>query len=595
MSSSIEALQSELNRLRLEVQTLQGTRGSERISVGNYLLARLAQLDVKQMFGLPGDFNLGFLDLVEDHPIMNWVGNCNELNAAYAADGYARIKGTIGVITTTFGVGELSATNGIAGAFSEMVPVLHLVGVPSTQELKSRPLIHHSLGDGRFDAYVKAAEQFTCHQGHIRSPDEAASVIDKALMECLTRARPVYLSLPTDMVDQEISSERLHTPLSRDNILNDPETEEFVLNLIETKVKEANADVVVLIDACVTRFDVRNETMEFLKQTGFPVFAAPMGKTAVDETWKRYGGIYIGSITPPEIKSHVEKAKVIISIGSLQTDFNTGNFSYNIPTARHIELHSNYTRVQYGTFNGIGFKQLLPKLTERLQQFYHMASKIPVTPYVNRLPQESSQNITQSWFWPRTANFFKPGDVIVTETGTANFGILDVPLPAKSTLISQVLWGSIGWSVGAALGAALANQEKSLGRTVLFVGDGSLQLTVQELAPMIRMGLKPIIFVLNNDGYVIERMIHGKRRKYNDISNWKWPQLLDVLGDRKTETMSYTVTTKQELNSLFESEVFSGEKCITMVEVMMDRLDAPRLLKLQAEMTSKSHAYASAD
>ena len=71
------------------------------------------------MFGVRGDSNLKFLDYVEDHPRIEWVGNCNELNASYAADGYARVReGSPGVVLTTFGAGELSCTNGIAGGQS---------------------------------------------------------------------------------------------------------------------------------------------------------------------------------------------------------------------------------------------------------------------------------------------------------------------------------------------------------------------------------------------------------------------------------------------------------------------------------------------
>lgn len=156
-----------------------------------------------------------------------------------------------------------------------------------------------------------------------------------------------------------------------------------------------------------------------------------------------------------------------------------------------LQLHSHHAQVQYAVFPNIGFKHLLPKLTERLQQFYPIASKIPVVPFLNKVPSQTTQIITQSWFWPTLGNFFRPGDVIVTETGalirihcsetklilesgTSNFGIIDVPLPPKTNLISQVLWGSIGWSVGAALGAALAGRDLNLPRTILFVGDGSL-------------------------------------------------------------------------------------------------------------------------
>ncbi|KAK0503810.1 pyruvate decarboxylase [Armillaria luteobubalina] len=590
MSSSTAdaAIQAEVNRLKLKLQALEVEDGSEQIYVGQYLLARLEQLGVTSMFGLPGDFNLGFLDLVEDHPTIDWVGNCNELNAAYAADGFGRVKEqSIGVILTTFGVGELSATNGIAGAFSEMVPVLHIAGVPSTAQQKTKPMLHHTLGDGR-----QVAEQFSVAQAYLNNPATAAVEIDHLLTECMTKARPVYLTLPTDIAYDRISSARLKIPLSGIPPPNEPDAEAFVLDKIEELVKEADGSVVILLDACVVRHHARKETQELVKKTGFPVFAAPMGKTAINESWERFGGIYVGSISHPEIKERIESAKLILSLGSLKSDYNSGNFTYRIPTARTVELHSSWTKVQFSDYPGIGMKDLLPKLTSRLQAYQSAALRYDVPRFHAVVPQEDNDIISQAWFWPTLSKFFRPKDVIVAETGTSNFGILDTPLPDDAILLNQVFWGSIGWSVGACLGAALAARDRGLGRVVLFVGDGSLQLTAQELSSMIRKDLKPIIFVLNNSGYTIERYIHGETRKYNDITNWKWTSLLETFGDVDgTRSKSYTTNTKEELTNLLDDPEFASASKIQLVEVMMPMHDAPRALKVQAELSGKTNAY----
>ncbi|KAJ7474831.1 pyruvate decarboxylase [Mycena latifolia] len=581
------------------VSPLQAEVNPDPIEVGNYILARLQQLKVTKMFGVPGDFNLGFLDLVEDHPSIDWVRNCNELNAAYAADGYGRVKDhSIGVVLTTFGVGELSAINGIAGAFSEMVPVLHIVGVPSTTQQKAKALLHHTLGDGRratiilsYDAYIKAAENFTISQGIITDKNTAAAQIDRVLTDCITRARPVYLTLPTNLVFEKISSERLKIPLSRAQLPNDPEVEAFVLEVLKL-AKEAQDDVVFLVDACAIRHDAREEVNALIRKTGLPVYSAPMGKTAVAETYERYGGIYMGSITHPDVKEKVESAKLILSIGSLKSDFNTGNFSYRIPAARTVEFHSDHTKVQHGVFPGIGMKELLPHLTARLEPCSPAALKVPVPNFSAMVPEEDNEIITHAWLWPRMSKFFKPKDVIVAETGTSNFGILDVPLPEQAVFVSQLLWGSIGWAVGSTLGAAFAARDSGLNRTILFIGDGSLQLTVQELSVMIRHGLTPIVFVLNNAGYTIERCIHGREHKYNDILNWNWTGLLGVLGDAGlAASKSYTVHTKRELSALLETKEFAEAGKIQLVEVMMQMHDAPRALKMQAEMGTKANVY----
>ena len=184
----------------------------------------------------------------------------------------------------------------------------------------------------------------------------------------------MYLTLPTDIVSQHISSERLKIPLSPAVLSHHPKTEDFVINLIHERVTAAGGEVIILVDACVIRHGVRKEVVDFLNETGFPAYATPMGKTAIDENDKRYGGvqivfqsncayidlffvlkIYIGSLSRPEVKDKVENAALIISIGGLGTDFNTGNFSYNIPTEKLVEV-----RPQNAAFNHALIMSLAP-------------------------------------------------------------------------------------------------------------------------------------------------------------------------------------------------------------------------------------------
>lgn len=145
-----------------------------------------------------------------------------------------------------------------------------------------------------------------------------------------------------------------------------------------------------------------------------------------------------------------------------------------LPTVTHSQLHSDHLTVQFATFPGIGMKRLLPKLTSRLQHFEPTAVKIPVPKFTLPLPKEDNEIISQSWLWPRVGQFFRPKDIVVAETGTSSFGLLEVPFPTGAVFVSQILWGSIGWTVGATLGAALAGRELGYKRTILFIGDGSM-------------------------------------------------------------------------------------------------------------------------
>ena len=234
---------------------------------------------------------------------------------------------------------------------------------------------------------------------------------------------------------------------------------------------------------------------------------------------------------------------------------------------------------------------VLKKVTEKMGQLNVQPGPKPT----NTIPKEDAEMstgpvISHDWFWPRLGQWLEAGDIVITETGTANFGIWETKFPKDVTALSQVLWGSIGYSVGACQGAALAAKETGNRRTILIVGDGSLQLTVQEISTMIRQGLKPIIFVINNEGYTIERFIHGMDSGYNDIGSWKHTEILSTFGADSAKSKSYQVKTKQEVNDLFHNKEFSSAPFIQVVEMFMPKEDAPRALKMTAEASAKNNA-----
>ncbi|KAJ3763941.1 pyruvate decarboxylase [Lentinula raphanica] len=563
------------------------------MEVGVYLLRRLEELGVKSFFGVPGDFNLGFLDLVDDYPGIDWIGACNELNAAYAADGYARIKtGNVGAVLTTYGVGELSAINGIAGAYAEMVPVVHVAGFPSLREQEDKPLLHHTMGDGRYNAYAQAAELFTHSHAILNDVHTAAAEIDRVLSDCVLQSRPVYIALPTDVAYAKISSSRLTIPLPRMPLRNDDHAEAAAIEEIVKLIEEAEGDVAVLVDVGAVRYNVVEEVRSFVETAGFAVYASPMGKSVVSEAYERYGGLYTGATTRPEIKAKIEDAKLLISIGALKSDLNTGNFTSRLNVARTVELHHTTTKIKFSEYAGVGMKYLLLKLASVLATKPGIRSKAltnPVPKWTYPLPQESDEKvISQAWLWARIGQFLQPKDVVIAETGTSAFGVLDIPFPDNAIFVSQILWGSIGWTVGSTLGAAVAAREKGLGRVILFIGDGSIQLTVQELSTMLREDLKPIVFILNNGGYTIERALRGERRKYNDTVNWGWPHLMQALGDVDgTRTKSYVVNTKAEMDELLNDAGFCAAEVMQVVEIRMRMFDAPYALKAGTPFGSK--------
>jgi pyruvate decarboxylase len=238
-------------------------------------------------------------------------------------------------------------------------------------------------------------------------------------------------------------------------------------------------------------------------------------------------------------------------------------------------------------------KAVLKKVTERLPKLnVQPGPRMPDNVIPLKHKKSSDPAITHDWLWPRVGQWLQKDDILITETGTANFGVWETRFPEGVTALSQVLWGSIGYSVGACQGAALAAKETGNRRTILFVGDGSFQLTAQEVSTMVRHDLKPIIFCICNDGYTIERYIHGMDATYNDIQTWNYRDLVPAFGAQDGHYKTFQTRTKDELDALFHDQEFSSAPYLQFVELYMPREDAPPALKTTAEASARNNAKA---
>ncbi|KAL6946879.1 Pyruvate decarboxylase 1 [Hanseniaspora vineae] len=558
------------------------------ITVGKYLFERLRQVNCNTIFGLPGDFNLSLLDKIYEVEGMRWAGNANELNAAYAADGYARIKG-MACLITTFGVGELSALNGIAGSYAEHVGVLHVVGCPSTSSQAKQLLLHHTLGNGDFTVFHRMSANISETTAMVTDLAAAPAEIDRCIRTTYITQRTVYLGLPANIVDLMVPAKLLETPIDLSLKPNDADAEKEVVDTVLELIAEAKTPV-ILADACASRHNVKPELKELINATQFPSFVTPMGKGAIDEQHPRFGGVYVGTLSDPEVKDVVENADLILSVGALLSDFNTGSFSYSYKTKNVVEFHSDHIKIRNASFPGVQMKFALQKLLSQIKPVVANYKPLPVPARKPaNAPVADNTILKQEWLWNELGNFLQEGDVVLTETGTSAFGINQSHFPTDAYGISQVLWGSIGFSVGCCLGAAFAAEEISKSkRVILFVGDGSLQLTVQEISTMIRWGLTPYLFVLNNDGYTIEKLIHGPTAQYNNIQPWKHQKILETFGS--TDGESIEVRTTGEWKKLAACPKFNKNDKIRLIEVFLPEMDAPSNLVAQAKLTEAINA-----
>ncbi|RLV90275.1 Pyruvate decarboxylase [Spathaspora sp. JA1] len=560
------------------------------VTLGRYLFERLHQLEVNTIFGLPGDFNLSLLDKIYEVENMRWAGNANELNAAYAADGYSRIK-RLACLITTFGVGELSALNGVGGAYAEHVGMLHVVGVPSIASQAKQLLLHHTLGNGDFTVFHRMSNNISQTTAFISDIHSAPGEIDRCIREAYVYQRPVYVGLPANLVDLKVPASLLDTPIDLSLKPNDPEAQQEVIDTVKQLIYQAT-NPVILVDACASRHDCKVEVEQLVDITQFPVFTTPMGKSGVNEDHSRFGGVYVGTLSNPEVKHAVETSDLVLSVGALLSDFNTGSFSYSYKTKNIVEFHSDYTKIRQATFPGVQMKEALQSLLKTVKQAINPSYLPAPVPSVKLIasPAPPATKLTQEYLWTKVSSWFREGDIIVTETGTSAFGIVQSKFPNNTVGISQVLWGSIGFTVGACVGAAMAAQEiDPKKRVILFIGDGSLQLTVQEISTLCKWECNnTYLYVLNNDGYTIERLIHGETASYNDIQPWNNLQLLPLFNAKDYETLR--ISTVGELNKLFNDKAFAIPNKLRMVEVMLPRMDAPANLVAQARISEATNA-----
>ncbi|EKH9927860.1 alpha-keto acid decarboxylase family protein [Salmonella enterica subsp. enterica] len=533
-------------------------------TVADYLLDRLAGCGIGHLFGVPGDYNLQFLDHVIDHPTLRWVGCANELNAAYAADGYARMSGA-GALLTTFGVGELSAINGIAGTYAEYVPVLHIVGAPCSAAQQRGELMHHTLGDGDFRHFYRMSQAISAASA-ILDEQNACFEIDRVLGEMLAARRPGYIMLPADV------AKKTAIPPTQALALPVHEAQSGVETAFRYHARQClmnSRRIALLADFLAGRFGLRPLLQRWMAETPIAHATLLMGKGLFDEQHPNFVGTYSAGASSKEVRQAIEDADRVICVGTRFVDTLTAGFTQQLPAERTLEIQPYASRIGETWFN-LPMAQAVSTLRELCLE---CAFAPPPTRSAGQPVRIDKGELTQESFWQTLQQYLKPGDIILVDQGTAAFGAAALSLPDGAEVVVQPLWGSIGYSLPAAFGAQTACPDR---RVILIIGDGAAQLTIQEMGSMLRDGQAPVILLLNNDGYTVERAIHGAAQRYNDIASWNWTQIPPALNAAQ-QAECWRVTQAIQLAEVLER--LARPQRLSFIEVMLPKADLPELLR----------------
>ena len=528
-------------------------------SIGDFLLRRLEEAGIRHIFGVPGDYNLELLQQLQDAGTLEWIGTTGELNASFAADGYARLNG-LGALLVTNGVGALSAINGVGGCYSEHVPVICIAGSIPLRSMDRSLGMHHTMADGKWDHFLDAYGHVTAAHARL-TPRNAATEIDRLIVTAWREKLPVYMELPSDIayLDIEVPA----SPLVLADSPSDPERLRSCISAIAERLIAATSPA-ILVDADADRFGVAPDLMALAEKMQAPVAVMNTAKAVIDETFPNYVGIYMGHASEPQVREAIETSDCLLAIGYRPIEVTTGDFSASLP-ANTIHARGYSVDVDDDNYQAVTLKEVLNGVIDAVPRVTNRGARVAPPVAAAYAHSDGSANLTQAAYWQAMQGYLREGDVLFIDNGTS-YALFGLKLPPKCTFVGSVNWGSIGYSVGALLGSLTAAPER---RHILFVGDGSFQVTAQELSTILRYDHKPVIFLINNGGYTIERGYLGKDETYNDVANWSYADLPKVFR-RDTSARSFVVRTVGDL----QNALSAPNDTMIFVESIMDPHDA---------------------
>jgi indolepyruvate decarboxylase len=540
-------------------------------NVGAYLIERLQSLGVSHVFGVPGDYVLGFFKQLSDSQL-NLVTTCDELNAGYAADAYARIRG-IGAVCVTYSVGGLKVVNATAQAYAEKSPLVVIAGAPGIKERIGNPLLHHKVRT--FDTQSKVFAEVTVASAVLDDPSTACGEIDRVLSEALRVSRPVYIELPRDMTFAPVKPPH-PSHLTQAEAASD---QKALQDAVDEAVRMINAaeQPVVIAGIELHRFGLQDKLVALIDKAHIPVAATILAKSVVGEYHPLYIGIYEGAMGFASVRDYVESSDCLILLGAFMTDINLGQYTAHIDQEKAIYVTSEQCLIKYHNYANVRLHDFIDGLIDaRVTQRTLRDLPRPRTrkPFVT----QRGQRITVKRLFERLNWELKDNTVIIADVGDALFGGLDLITHCRTEFLSPAYYLSLGFAVPASIGAQLADRNL---RPLVLVGDGAFQMTGIETSTIARLGLNPVIVVLNNFGYATERPLQDG--PFNDLQPWQYSLIPDLVGGGR----GVVATTEDELENALEAAQTYTEG-FTIIDVQLDPSDSsPALQRLTEGLAKK--------
>ncbi|MFN3727377.1 MAG: thiamine pyrophosphate-dependent enzyme [Allosphingosinicella sp.] len=531
-------------------------------TVASYLIERLRQNDADVLFGIPGTSCAAVFAAADDAG-MTTVVNSSELDAGYAADGFARMRG-LGVVSVSYGVGTLSLANAVAGAFVERSAVVVVNGGPGARDLWNERhyglLYSHSTGRPFTDLAV--FKQITAFAARIERAAEAPDLIDEAIERALREQRPVYIEVPHDLWAAPCSKPARALDSSRPPSGREAELAEEIARLIGQARRPA-----ILLGVEIARYGLAEAAEVLVTTSGLPWATTLLAKSVLAETTPGFVGVYDSDLAPKPVARLLEESDCILSLGSV-----FGIDHGKLVTTRHDEMlviADGWFRIGSQVPVRAELGPLIENLAANLRR--DEAAALSETPagFESRrrwADEPTETELTHEQLYRSVDRFLDEEWIVVHDTCLGSYPSADLSVAGRNAFICCPVWLSIGHSIGAAVGVGMADRRRPL----VICGDGGFQITAAGLSAMARHKLRAVVIVIDNGLYAIEQYLIEPQwyedpkldpLPYVGLNRWDYPALAKSMGF----AYAATVTTDSELEfALADAREWDGPGLISV-------------------------------
>lgn len=519
-------------------------------SVSDFLIERLVSCNVKDIFGVPGDYILDFYSRLYDHPSIKIISSTDESHAGFSADAYARING-IGVVCVTYNVGSLKLINSIACAYAERSPLVVICGAPSEKDKNNMKFL---------SSQKEIFEKITCYSTILDNPVNAGYEIDKAFEALRHHKQPIYIELPRDVANKSIKYDVYNfgtpnSPISNNDNLD--EAVEEVANWLNNCEKPA-----ILAGVEIARYDLGKSLIKFAERLRIPVITTLLSKSVVDETHELFAGIYQGSASIDKTKNIIENSDCLMMFGAMVSDLSLICKPCNFNKKQIISCNVNGLQIKSHNYKDVNFYDFCQTLFKKNLKQHLLPRELFAQNFAIQKFVPNQNKITIDRFKEKLDTILNQDMAIIADVGQSLFLASDLIIHKSNHFLSPAFYLSKGFAIPGAIGVQIANPNI---RPIVLIGDGAFQLSIAELSTIIENKLNPIIFVLNNNVCSTQRMI--KEGPFNNLRNWNYHNIESLFNGGK----GYKVETEMDLENAIKESLQNKE--VSVINLVVDKFD----------------------